>query len=56
MAAVRGGSFRVGVKAAVWTALLGMLLMFVIHLLEAQRWHRLEGRLLLDGEIGYPLA
>lgn len=53
---MRAGSFRIGVQAAVWTAVLGTLLTFVIYLPEAVRWHRLEGRMLFDGEAGYPVA
>ncbi len=56
IAAMREGSFRAGVQAAVWTALLGTLLVFVIYFPEVLGWHRLEGRLLLDGETGYPVG
>jgi hypothetical protein len=53
VAAAAEGSFRAGVQAAVWTALVGTLLVFVIGLPEALHWYRVDGRLLLDGERGY---
>jgi hypothetical protein len=45
------GSFRAGIQAAVWSALLGALLIFLIGLPEALRWYETDGRLHLDGEL-----
>lgn len=56
MAAAVGGSFRAGVQAAVWTALVGALLVFAISLPEAMRRYAIDGRTLGDGEFGYPIG
>jgi len=56
LAAALGHSFRVGVQAAVWTALLGTLVVFVIGLPEAQHWYRIGARLIFDGERGYAIG
>jgi hypothetical protein len=45
-------SFRAGVQAATWTALLGGLLLFAIGVPEAMYQYGLDGQLLLDGEGG----
>jgi hypothetical protein len=37
-------------QAAVWTALQAGLLIFVVWLVEAARWYRIDGSLLLDGD------
>jgi hypothetical protein len=52
VAATAGRSFRVGVQAAVWAALLGGLLVGVLALPEAWHWYATDTRLLLDGEVG----
>jgi hypothetical protein len=56
IAAAVGRSLRVGVQAAVWTALQAGLLLFAVWLVEAVRWYRIGGSLLLDGEDGHPLG
>lgn len=45
-------SLRVGVQAAVWTAVQAGLLLFAVWLVEAVRWYRIDGSLLLDGDGG----
>ena len=54
--AAADGSLWAGLQATVWTALVGSLLMFVVWLVEAARWYRIDGSLLLDGESGYPIG
>jgi hypothetical protein len=55
-AARLGRSFRAGVEAAVWTALVGTLLVFAISMPEAMHRHAIDGRTLGDGESGYPIG
>jgi hypothetical protein len=43
-------SFRAGVQAATWTALLGGLLLFAIGVPEPMYQYGLDGQLLLDGD------
>ena len=50
VAAGLGRSFRTGVAATVWTAVLGTLLVFAIQVPEAVRWYQLDGRLLVDAD------
>jgi hypothetical protein len=52
IAAAVGRSLRVGVQAAVWTAVQAYLLLFAVWLVEAVRWYRIDGSLLLDGDAG----
>jgi hypothetical protein len=52
IAAAVGRSLRVGVQAAVWTAVQACLLLFAVWLVEAVRWYRIDGSLLLDGDAG----
>jgi hypothetical protein len=56
IAAAIGRSFRVGVAAAVWTAVLGTLAVFVIAVPEALHWYRIDARLFLDGERYAPVG
>jgi hypothetical protein len=56
MAAAVSRSFRAGVQAATWTALLGTLLVFAISIPEAMRRYSIDGRTLGDGESGYPIG
>ncbi|MGP4008348.1 hypothetical protein [Streptomyces sp. 4N124] len=49
-------SFRTGIQTTAWTALLAALLLFVVWLAEALHWYGVDGRLLLDGETGYPVG
>jgi hypothetical protein len=55
IAAAVGRSFRVGMQAAVWTALQAGLLLFAAWLVEAVRWYRVHAGLLLDGD-GAPVG
>ncbi len=55
-AAVSGHSFRVGIQAAVWAALIGTLLVFAGFLPEASHRYAIDSRLLLDGESGVPVG
>jgi len=55
-AAAVARSFRVGVQAAAWTALMTVLFTFVAWIAEAWRWHHTGAGLLLDGEGGYPVS
>jgi hypothetical protein len=41
-----GRSFRAGIQAAVWIALLGTLAVFVIGLLESLHWYQTDARLM----------
>jgi hypothetical protein len=50
LAALMGRSFGVGVQTALWTALLGSLLIFTIWVPEALYRYGLDAGLLLDGE------
>jgi hypothetical protein len=54
--AAAGRSFRAGVQAAVWTALIGTLLVYAITLPEAMHRYAVDGRTLGDGELGYPIG
>jgi hypothetical protein len=56
LAAAVGRSFRAGVQAAVWTALVGTLLIFAISIPEAMHRYAIDGRTLGDGEVGYPIG
>jgi hypothetical protein len=56
VAAAGGRSFRAGVQAAVWTALVGTLLVYAITLPEAMHRYAIDGRTLGDGEMGYPIG
>ncbi len=56
VAAAAGRSFRTGVQAAVWTALVGTLLVYAITLPEAMHRYAIDGRTLGDGEMGYPIG
>jgi hypothetical protein len=56
LATAAGRSLRVGVQAAVWTALQAALLLFAVWLVEAVRWYHIGGSLLLDGEGGHPIG
>jgi hypothetical protein len=51
-AALVARSFRAGVQAAIWTALLGAPLVFAIGVPEAMHQYGLHAQLLLDGEGG----
>jgi hypothetical protein len=51
-AAAVGRSFRTGLRACAWAALLGAPLLVAAWLAEALRWHQQRGQLLLDGEGG----
>jgi hypothetical protein len=56
LAAALGRSFRAGVQAAVWTALVGALLVFVIGVLESLHRYGIDAQLLLDGDGGHPIG
>lgn len=56
LAAAVGRSFRAGVQAAVWTALVGTLLVFAISIPEAMHRYSIDGRTLGDGEKGYHIG
>ena len=49
-AAEASGSFRAGVKAAIWATVLGTLLIFAIGLPEAVHWYESGGALHIDGD------
>ena len=55
LAAAPGRSFRAGVQTAVWTALVGALVVFASWLPEAVYRYGLDARLLMDGEMGYSI-
>jgi hypothetical protein len=50
-AAAAGRSFRTGVQAAVWTALIGPLLVFAIWIPESLYRYGVDAQLLLDGDL-----
>lgn len=54
VAAAVGRSFRAGVQAAVWTALLGSLAVYAVGLLEALVWYRFDSSLIFAGD-GVPV-
>jgi hypothetical protein len=56
LASALGRSFRAGVQAAVWTALVGTLLIFAISIPEAMHRYEIDGRVLGDGEMGFPVG
>jgi hypothetical protein len=56
LAAALGRSFRAGVQAAVWAALVGALLVFVIAVLESLYRYGIDASLLLDGDGGEPIG
>ncbi|MCI0587466.1 MAG: hypothetical protein L0323_11560 [Planctomycetes bacterium] len=56
VAASVGRSFRAGVQAAVWTGVVGALLVFAVWLPEALHRYGVDARLLLDGERGHSIG
>jgi hypothetical protein len=56
LAAGVGRSFRAGVQAAVWAALLGALLVFALWVPEGVYRYGIDAGQLLDGEGGLPVA
>ena len=49
-------SFGAGVRVAVWGALLGTLLMFLVGVPEAIQHYQIDQSLFFDGEGGYPIG
>lgn len=54
VAAGVGRSFRAGVQAAVWTAVLASLAFYAVAILEAVSWYRFDASLIIMGD-GVPL-
>jgi hypothetical protein len=48
--------FSAGVQTAVWTAVLGTLLIYILSIPEAVHRFSIDGRTLGDGESGYPIG
>lgn len=55
LAAAASRSFRAGIQTAVWTALVGALVVFASWLPEAIHRYGIDARLLMDGEMGYAI-
>jgi hypothetical protein len=56
ISAAVGRSFRAGVQAAVWTAVIAALAIYVLSVTEATHRYAIDGRTLGDGEAGYPIG